>query len=128
MAPRFTSALLNYIINALAVAIVVAVLGLIVWIATGTHGNVLTMISDALFLAGGVILAFGALIEFFHLKGTKQIRRMLFISQALKGRYAVLETADKDQEGRESETGWPFIWLGALLIAFSIAASLNYLI
>lgn len=128
MHQRYISTGLALLIDALAITVIAAALALIYWLVTGASGSYLVVLSNVLFLAGGAILTFGMLVEFIHLKGTKNIRKMLFIYQALRGRYAVLEAADREISGRETGTGWLLIFLGFLLIIFSFGASLDFFI
>ncbi len=55
-----------------------AVLALLYWLVTGATGEYLAIVSNLLFFEGGIILTFGALLEFFRLKKTQEIRRLLF--------------------------------------------------
>jgi hypothetical protein len=57
------------VIGALALAAVCAAISCGYWLATGANGAYLTVLSNLLFIAGALILFFGATVEFFHLSG-----------------------------------------------------------
>jgi hypothetical protein len=128
MPPRYLSTGLALLIDALAIAIVVAVLALAYWAVTGISGNYLAVFSNALFFAGGIILIFGAVIEFMHIKGTVELRKMLLRPRAWFDRQGANDEANVAGEDEEPEAGWLLIFVGALLVAFSIVPSLNYFI
>jgi hypothetical protein len=128
MPPRYLSTGLALLIDALAIAIACAVLALTYWIASSAGGSYLATFSNVLFFAGGIILTFGALIELFHIRKTRDIRRILLRAGNIFNRTDVQKTADSDIEDDELNTGWLLIFIGALLIVFSLVASINYLI
>jgi hypothetical protein len=128
MPPRFLSTGLALLIDSLVITVACAFLALTYWIASGAGGSYLATFSNVLFFAGGIILTFGALVELFHLKQTRDIRRMLLRSANIIKRTHVRETADSDIDDDELNTGWLLILIGALLIIFSLLASFDYLI
>jgi hypothetical protein len=128
MPEKYAHAGLVILVDALAVTAVSAVLALLYWLVTGAGGDYLAIVSNLLFFEGGIILTFGALLEFFHLKQTQEIRRMLFSPLPLLERLGVGKAAGDDKKDEEQGAGWLLVFLGATLILFSIIASLQYLI
>ncbi len=80
MPKKWARAGLAVLIDALAVTVVTAVLALIYWMVTGANGEYLVIVSNALFIEGGVILTFGALVAFFKIGGTAEIRKLILSS------------------------------------------------
>ena len=118
---------LAIVIDALAMAAASAVLAFVYWMVAGAGGEYLPILSNLLFFEGGIVLTFGALIEFFHLRGTKVIHKVLMYPIKLFGSLNVTLTADKEKS-EEQEAGWAMILLGAVLIFFSLVVSPDYII
>jgi hypothetical protein len=127
MSQRYRIVGLAIVIDALAIAITTAILALAYWLMTGTNGGYLALVSNLLFFEGGFILLLGALIEFFHIKETKKILKLLLTPGLLFKRFGILPAGDEDSDGKQG-AGWVLIFLGAVLIIFSIIASFDYLI
>jgi hypothetical protein len=127
MPKNWTRAGLAVLIDALAVTAVTAVLALLYWLVTGANGEYLTIISNALFIEGGVILTFGALLSFFKIGGTTEIRRLILSSVLPFERRGFIPAAGADND-EEQGAGWLLIFLGATLIVFSFLTSFNHLI
>lgn len=115
-------------VDALAMAAVTAVLALVYRVATGADGEYLTIVSNLLFFEGGIVLTFGALVEFFHLKGTREIRRLLFYPRLMFERLGIFQIAGEDKKDEETEAGWALVFLGVTMIIFSILVSPDHLI
>ncbi len=128
MSQRYLAAGLAIVVDALAIAVVTAVLALVYWLVTGTTGGYLALVSNLLFFEGGIILVFGTLLEFFHIKETKEIRKLLFSPRPLFERFGFFPAGDQDNNDSEQGAGWVLIFLGATLIIFSIIVSFDYLI
>jgi hypothetical protein len=127
MPKNWTRAGLAVLIDALAVTAVTAVLTLLYWLVTGANGEYLTIISNALFIEGGVILTFGALLSFFKIGGTTEIRRLILSSVLPFERRGFIPASGEDND-EEQGAGWLLIFLGATLIVFSFLTSFNHLI
>jgi amino acid transporter len=112
------------VVDALVVAIVCAALALAYWLVTGAGGEYLRLASDLIFYAGGIVLTLGALIELFRLKGTKEIRRVLYSPQHLFDGLDMVPVPEKDKSEGKSGAGWTLIFIGALLIAISFLFTL----
>jgi hypothetical protein len=128
MPQRYLGDGLAIAVDALAIGILSAVLALAYWLVTGTNGEYLALVSNLLFFEGGIILVFGSLIEFFHIKETKKIRKLVFAPRQRFERLGSSPAADEDKNDDENGAGWPLIVLGATLIIFSIIVSFDYLI
>lgn len=128
MPKKWTRAGLAVLIDALGLTIATAVMALVYWVVTGANGEYLTIVSNALFIEGGAILTFGALVSFFKMPGTTEIRRLVLnpVLPYERRRYNRAAVEDKDDE--EQGAGWLLIFLGATLIVFSILTSLNHLL
>jgi hypothetical protein len=127
MPKNWTGAGLAVLIDALAVTAVTAVLALAYWLVTGANGEYQTIVSNVLFIEGGVILTFGALLSFFKIGGTTEIRRLILSSALPFERRGFTPAACEDND-EEQDAGWLLIFLGATLIVFSILTSFNHLI
>jgi hypothetical protein len=129
MPGKYVAAGLAIVIDALIVAIAIAVVALLYWLVTGAGGDYMVILSDVLFFAGGVILTFGALVAFFKVGKTQEIRRlMLNPLRPLDLRGAILNVGEDYEHEGEQEAGWLLIFLGATLIVFSFITSIGYLI
>jgi hypothetical protein len=128
MPRNYARAGLAVAVDALGVAVACAALALAWWLATGAGGRYLEALSDALFFAGGITLTFGALIELFHLEGTRDIRKLLLAPLRLLEKRGLIRSRDGDDEDDERGAGWLLIFLGAALITLSVAALLDHII
>lgn len=127
MPKEWARAGLAILIDALAVTFVTALLALLYWLATGANGEYLTLVSNVIFVEGGAILTFGALVAFFKMR-TVEIRRLIYNPVLPFERRGFFRDAGKDDKDEERDAGWLLIFLGATLIGFSILMSLDYLI
>ena len=105
-----------------------AVLALLYWAVTGANGEYLTILSNVLFFEGGIILTFGALLDFFRLKKTQEIRGLLLAPGLLFEKHGIFRASGDEKKDEEHGAGWLLVFLGAALIVFSILTSLNHLI
>jgi hypothetical protein len=128
MSQRYLATGLAVLIDALVLAILTAVLAMLYWLVTGASGEYLAIVSNILFIEGGAILTFGALIAFFRMGGTQEIRRMMTSSVLLFGWRKSLQAASEDKKYDEESAGLLLVFLGALLIVFSFLTSINYII
>jgi hypothetical protein len=128
MPRKYASVALAVVIDALAITVVIAVLAIFYWLVSGANGEYLRIVSNALFLVGGIILTFGALIAFFKTGSTNEIRRLIFNPVLPFERLGFFRVAGEQNAAEEKGAGWPLILIGALLILFSFVTSINYLI
>jgi hypothetical protein len=128
MPRKWARAGLAVLIDALALTVVTAVLGLIYWVVTGANGEYLDIVSNILFLAGAIILTFGAFLAFFNISKTADIRKLLLNPVLLLEGRGLIPAAGADDKDEEQSAGWLLIFLGATLIVFSILTSLDHLI
>ena len=90
----------------------------------------LRTVSDALFLAGGIILTFGALVEFFLKAHSYSITRRLMLPYTMAGRMASRSDAGQgpaalnDTSQKSYAGGWMLIFSGALLVIASLGFAL----
>jgi hypothetical protein len=128
MLKKYASAGLAIVIDALVVTLLTAVLVLLYWLVTGASGEYLVIVSNILFLEGGVILTFGALIAFFNMGSTREIRRLIYSPLRSFERIGFFRAAGLEDKDQEQGAGWLLIFLGATLIIFSVLTSINHLI
>ena len=124
----YVSVGLAIFIDALIGAIVCAALASAWWFATGAQGTYIVDLSNLLFFAGGIVLVIGAFLEFFHVKGMGKIYKLLTFPVAYYRPGDMAGTAEEGMAAKEPATGWVLIFIGALLIALSIAISAVYLL
>ena len=103
--------------------VLVAINGLIVgayFLGSGAGINMAVKLSDMLFIEGGIVLLAGVAIEFFHSGGRENhlIVIPLVLFQRKKGGSA---NRGPESSVEVKNPGWFLIFLGALLLAFSVA-------
>jgi len=89
-------------------------------------------LANVLFLEGGIMLTFGALVEFFLKAHSYSLARRMLLPYSLASR-AVYQTGRAAHEVKDSEAasieekrsgGWILIFLGTLLAIASLASAL----
>src|SRR5208337_5011759 len=109
------------VINLLAVVIYGAIVGALngtdIFQASSFFGTV----ANALFFEGGIILTFGAFLEFFVKARSPSIGRSMMLPHEVFSRMAALEAKDKDAARMEEDHsgGWMSIFLGTMIIIIS---------
>ena len=108
-------------ISILAIALV-AINGLIVgayFLLSGAGGNLAVKLSDVLFIEGGIILLVGVAIEFFHIGGREN--PLIVIPSVLFPGKGGSDVRGPESSVEVKNPGWLLVFLGALLLAFSVA-------
>lgn len=115
----------------LAIIIIVNVLAVFgyVLVASGFQldaSKFFTTLSNIVFLEGGIILTFGAFIEFFVRSRSAAIARSMLRPYSWISKRNALSRSEADAAKEEEyrSGGWMLIFLGAVAIVFSIIFAL----
>ena len=117
---KYFQYIVSIVLSVLAVAVLVAIISL-AYILCKPESFFVTF-SNLVFIAGGIILTFGALVEFFVRSHSHEIARGLFKPYHVLQNYVHLPESGMEKiETDEDRTsgGWMLIFIGALAIAIS---------
>ena len=116
------------------VSIVLSVLALIVLI--GIISLVVILVkpepffvtyANLVFIAGMLVMTFGAFVEFFLRARSPAIARNLLMPYEVLQKLAAFQEIDREKAEREEDKtsgGWMLIFIGALVVAFSFISAL----
>ena len=115
-----------------AIVVINLILGFVYTAYTGLSGggglfqerSYFWALSNALFIEGAVILTIGAFLEFFYRSRSSQVAKgMMSVYDVFRNVYKIRDIPE-NKRAEEGSGGWMLIFLGAMVILFSLIFAL----